>query len=332
MQLSTSFQLAVELTNRCNFSCVHCFRNNNSSDSPDFPLSFYEKILKEARSYRAKYIAFTGGEPTLHPEFETILALTAEYDYSWTLVTNGWTFESCYPLLLDYRDNLHAIAFSLDGAKEHTHDTIRRQPGSYKRVIRACMICYYKHIPFSLSMTIQRANVGEIDDLLELAAKLGAEEVNLASAQLTKELVSQNLALSPYERKHLQHKLFSLEESSPLPINVLFDLYLENPFFPCQTLRMSMLYFDYLGRMKFCCQLPVSEHDNSDVLGYLGNESLWDCHRNLIREVAKFQQVKLQRVEQQDLTDHEFFPCYYCAQYFHKLDWLKNFPHSAWNK
>ena len=93
------------------------------------------------------------------------------------------------------------------------------------------MISYYKHIPFSLSMTIQRANVGEIDDLIELAAKLGAEEVNLASAQLTKKLVSQNLALSPRERKHLQHRLFSLEESSPLPVNVLFDLYLENPFF-----------------------------------------------------------------------------------------------------
>ena len=193
MQFSTSFQLAVELTNRCNFSCVHCFRNNNCSGSPDFPLSFYEKILKEAHSYRARHIALTGGEPTLHPEFETILALTAEYDYSWILVTNGWTFESCYPLLLDYRDNLHAVAFSLDGAKEHTHDTIRRQSGSYKRVIEACMISYYKHIPFSLSMTIQRANVGEIDDLIELAAKLGAEEVNLASAQLTKKLVSQTL-------------------------------------------------------------------------------------------------------------------------------------------
>ena len=68
------------------------------------------------------------------------------------------------------------------------------------------------------------------------------------------------------------------------------------------------------------------------------SSDIWEMHRFGIatgissRKFAKFQQVKLQRVEQQDLTDHEFFPCYYCAQYFHKLDWLKDFPHSAWNK
>lgn len=333
MRRSTFFQFAVELTNRCQFSCAHCFRCNNHADAPDFPLPLYEKVLKGAQSYRAGYVVLTGGEPTLHPEFEAVLALTAQYGFRCTLVTNGWTFERMYPLLLRYRDHVHAVVFSLDGAAKQTHDTIRRQPGSHTRVLRACMTCYYTHLPFSLSMAVQRANVEEITGLINLASKLGAEEVNVACAQLTQELVSQDLALSPQERKQLQPKLLALQASSSLPVNVLFDMYLENPFFPCQTLCMATLHFDHRGQAIFCGQLPssLSDREDSAILGHIGNSSLWDCHRNLLRKIAEFQQVKLQRVEQQDLTDNEFFPCYYCAHYFHRLDWLKDFPLSAWN-
>jgi hypothetical protein len=48
--------------------------------------------------------------------------------------------------------------------------------------------------------------------------------------------------------------------------------------------------------------------------------------------VAEFQNEKIQRVEANALTSNDYFPCFYCANYFHKLDWLKDFPDSEWAK
>ncbi|GAK56059.1 hypothetical protein U27_03021 [Candidatus Vecturithrix granuli] len=331
-----AFHLAVELTNRCNFSCIHCFRENNITENPDIPVEVYEKFLKESLSYKSPYITLTGGgEPTLHQDFEAILALTARYHYAYTLITNGWTFETVYPLLDRFRTNLHTVVLSLDGATEETHDAIRQQPGSYRKVIQACMICYYKQIPFQLTMTVHRLNFSEIDEFLVLASKLGATEVNLGPAQLTKKLVSKGLALSPQERKQLHAKNLSLEENPLLPVNIGFDYFIENPCVPCYTLRMSSLLLDYDGHVRFCCQLSGyedhAETGGLDMIEDLRQSSVWECHRALVRKITTFQEEKIRRIEQQTFTENEHFPCYYCAKYFHKLDWLKDFPDSEWS-
>lgn len=336
MNYSTSFFLVVELTNRCNFSCIHCFRTNNIASQPDLPIEVYEKFLQEAHLYQNPHISLTGGgEPTLHQEFETILAMTARHGYTYTLVTNGWTFERIYPLLLKYRNTLYTVAFSLDGATEATHDGIRQQPGSYQRVLQACMICYYKQIPFRLTMTLHRRNVQEIDQFFELAATVGADEVNIGSAQLTPQLVSQHLALSPQERRRIESRLTGLDDdATPIPVNLGFDFFIRNPCFPCKPLQTSTLVLDYTGHIRFCCQLTgyhtKQEHTADDILGDLRDTPLWECHRAFVQKIAAFQDEKIRRLAQNALTDHDYFPCFYCAKYFHKLDWLAEFPDSEW--
>ncbi len=336
MLLPTNFHLIAELTNRCNLSCLHCFRTNNIADTPDLPLDLYEKFLHEALPYRSRHITLTGGgEPTLHQQFEAVLALTRRYAYTFTLVTNGWTFEHIYPVLAEYRRNVHTVVISLDGACEATHDKIRRQPGSYQKVIQAGMLCYYKQIPFRLSMVNHRLNIHEIKDFLALALKLGAEAAHLGSAQLTEALVSHHAALSPEERKTLHTTLLELEDNCAIEVHPVFDFYIDNPVFACQPLRMSSLTLNYRGHLRFCCQLSgyrdTGQDDDADILGDLRVTSTGDCHRKLVRLAAKFQEDKIQVVQQHGLTENEHFPCFYCAKYFHKLDWLKQFPDSEWS-
>ncbi len=328
-----AFHLAAELTNRCNLNCVHCFRTNNTAAQPDLAIDVYEKFLRESLSYRSQHITLTGGgEPTLHQDFEVILDLTARYNYTYTLITNGWTFEQTYPLFARYRSNLRSIVFSLDGAKAETHDSIRQRAGAYQKVLQACLICYYKQIPFQLTMTVNRLNVEEIEDFVSLASKLGAEEVNLGAAQLTEKLVAQELALSPRQRKDLHTGILALTERATLPVNPGFDFFIENPLVPCYPLRMSTLLLDYGGRIRFCCQL--SGYDTGagkDILCDLHESSVWECHQTLVQRVAEFQHEKIRRIEQRALTENDHFPCYYCAKYFQKLEWLKNFPESEWS-
>lgn len=335
MRVSTYFYLTVELTNRCQFSCLHCLRGNNAMSDTDLPLELYEKLLREAQAYRSPLVCLTGGEPTLHQDFEKILAMTEDYQYPFALVTNGWEFERIYPIVVRYSAYLHSVTISMDGAEEATHDMIRQQSGSFQKAVQACMICYRKHIPFSLSMTLNRANAHEVTDFLDLASKLGASEVNLAYAQLTRQLVSQHLALSPQERREGQGTLFSLDEQASIDVNPMFDFFIDNPIFPCQAMRAGGITVDYTGHVRFCSLLSGNRGNTHscerDIIGSLKETSLYECHAELVKKAAEFQQEKIRAITQKTLKDHDLFPCFYCAKYFHKLDWLHDFPESEWN-
>jgi organic radical activating enzyme len=59
----------INITDKCNFHCVHCF--NNGPSQPKH-MSVEDAVLaaQKAANPFLKYITVNGGEPTLHPEFD----------------------------------------------------------------------------------------------------------------------------------------------------------------------------------------------------------------------------------------------------------------------
>ena len=66
-------EIIIELTNRCNFSCPFCYKNAQKNGN----FLDYNEIAKIYHLIRGKvkYIQLTGGEPTMHPDFEKIVEL-----------------------------------------------------------------------------------------------------------------------------------------------------------------------------------------------------------------------------------------------------------------
>ena len=66
-------RLAVELANICNLHCSYCLRSEEalySDRAKFFPLALLARIVKDAGEVAAiSRVIFTGGEPTLHPQF-----------------------------------------------------------------------------------------------------------------------------------------------------------------------------------------------------------------------------------------------------------------------
>jgi MoaA/NifB/PqqE/SkfB family radical SAM enzyme len=101
--LSNRYQIIWDLGRRCSYSCSYCppHRNNKTSpfvtydnlcqtmDKIDEYSSLYDSFRKRPSK---KKLSFTGGEPTVHPDFFNFLEyLKNEYsDYSRGLTTNGW--------------------------------------------------------------------------------------------------------------------------------------------------------------------------------------------------------------------------------------------------
>jgi MoaA/NifB/PqqE/SkfB family radical SAM enzyme len=317
--------IAFHVTDRCQLDCQHCLRDPELTPK-DLPLSLMAKVMSEAKSiYRSAQVALTGGEPTLHPEFEGILDAIVANDFTWHLVTNGKRF----PRLIEQikavperRARLTAVNFSLDGATEATHDGIRGK-GSFREVMLGATLCTAHGIPFLLQMVINAKNVSEIEALGMLASQVGANRVSYSMLQPTGTLHDAALYLSPSAWRDAQDRIERLGTMLRIPVGMPEGFYTEQPFHVCEPFKSQQLHVDVKGRLNLCCQHSGVPGDDtrSDVAGDLNEMTLIEAHRRLLGIIHQAQSDKLARMAKGPLTDWEHFPCNDCMKYFGKPHW-----------
>lgn len=115
----------LELTNRCNLRCIHCY-NNSEVSLPQEQMCFDDwlRIIEEAYKLGCKKLQFIGGEPFLLGDNLIRLADHAiKIGYEFVEVfTNGTCISTKH---LDFIiKNKIAIALSVYGAKPLIHDKI----------------------------------------------------------------------------------------------------------------------------------------------------------------------------------------------------------------
>ncbi len=117
----------VDLTNRCNMNCPICFANANQQGyiyEPDF-----ETICKMLDTLRAEEpikcaaVQFSGGEPTIHPQFLEIIKAAKEKKFSQVMVaTNGIEFSKRYDFFkAASQAGLNTVYLSFDGVTDDVY-------------------------------------------------------------------------------------------------------------------------------------------------------------------------------------------------------------------
>ena len=130
------FQVAGTL---CNLACTHCFVSSSPTNRTHEFLSLAQirPFLDEAVTLGVKELYFTGGEPFLNPEMESILEAALRVAPA-TVLTNGLLLdpERCRRLshLADRTDYSLDFRVSLDGFSPETNDPIRGD-GTFDRIL-----------------------------------------------------------------------------------------------------------------------------------------------------------------------------------------------------
>jgi len=124
------------VTTHCNLNCVYCEdfgARRNVTQSTPLPLPKAKQLLSIIRQATDSLI-FTGGEPLLYPDFESLAAHARRRlrFRSLTLLTNG----TLLPEHADVLRYLTRLVISLDSVDAQTWDqTIRAAPGTAQAVI-----------------------------------------------------------------------------------------------------------------------------------------------------------------------------------------------------
>lgn len=315
-------KVIVELTDRCNLVCEHCFSGRHGGRD-DLPLDVLQRILTDAKSCGFERIGFTGGDPTVHRQFAEALRLTCEAGYEFGLNTNGWNFVAVHPLFLRHRERLHVITFSLDGASEAIHDA-QRGRGSFRRLMQAVSLCVVNDLPFTFNTVVTTRNLHELETVAHLAMRLGSRGLRFGHLMPTPLTSARGLDLSPAERKRVEARIWHWRRTASFPITMAAG-YHTTDLFPCTALNLQEVNVDCRGYLTLCCNLSGhgSGLGQGDVIGNLRETRFAEAFQHLKEENARFRAAKLARLDGSHFTDTDFFHCWYCSNHYRKLDWLK---------
>ncbi len=181
--MSEYFYLQWHLTNRCKNRCLHCYQT--SFDGKDVSYERAKIIVEDFANCCSTletdpYIALTGGDPLLNPDFWKILNLVRQLTPSISILGNPELLitDNCKPIekLKDF--DIHDYQLSLDGS-QLTHDRIR-SVGSFDRTIKAIKCLVKAQIPVTVMSTISKDNCSEMVDILRLCHSFGVSEWSFA--------------------------------------------------------------------------------------------------------------------------------------------------------
>ena len=322
--------LLIELTNRCNLNCRHCYDDRHGGhDEIQWPVM--EKILGRAGANGFDTIVLTGGEPTLHSQFPRIVRRVYEAGYKFGFVSNGQNFPAIYPQLKPFVDRLETVTFSLEGAVAASHDRLRGR-GTFVNLLKAVSVCVAKDIRFTFNTVLTARTVREIKPLTNLARQLGSDGIRFGQLMLTPVAMDHGLAVSPRMIKAAADQIDELNASSAFPIGRGPGFYTAS-LFPCAALQLNELTVTCSGHLALCCHLPdhgdrLLRHDPQLDLNTTEFEAAYQTWKTMLQG---YKSSKANYFHENRKGGIEHLPCWFCQRRSGQLNWLKNHADTPWS-
>jgi MoaA/NifB/PqqE/SkfB family radical SAM enzyme len=96
--------------------CKHCYQRAGCPLSSELTLEEKLKVVEELDKAGVASLAFSGGEPTIHPDYLTVVKAAAKRGFYMAVATNGWKYADIEELKKAVEAGLRYIEVSVDSA------------------------------------------------------------------------------------------------------------------------------------------------------------------------------------------------------------------------
>ena len=174
--------LLAELTYACPLQCPYC---SNPVDfarvKTELTTEEWRRVLTEARAMGATQLGFSGGEPLVRRDLETLIAHARALGYYTNLITSGLGMDEAR--VQAFREaGLDHIQLSFQSSEKAQNDFIAGCEAFQHKLAMARAVKQSGY-PMVLCFVIHRDNIDRIEDMLRLAVDLQADYVELATTQ-----------------------------------------------------------------------------------------------------------------------------------------------------
>jgi pyrroloquinoline quinone biosynthesis protein E len=175
--------LLAEITYRCPLHCAFCYNPTDYANHTknELDTKSWIKVLNQARDLGALQLGISGGEPLLRDDIEIIVEEAHQLGYYSNLITSGVG-------LTDKRidafkkGGLDHIQLSMHDITEEISNFVT-DTKTFKLKQKVAAMIKDRGYPMVLNVVIHRYNIDHIQEILEMAEKLGADYVELANTQ-----------------------------------------------------------------------------------------------------------------------------------------------------
>jgi Fe-coproporphyrin III synthase len=171
-------QIGVDVTNRCNMQCLHCFNLSGKRLKRD-ELSDEEllDLARQIADFEPMGMCVCGGEPLLRAKtVVNMVTILSPHVAQINMVTNGLLVTA--EIARQLKDaGIYGVQVSLDGATPEAYEFLRRTPGGFQKAVRAIELLKQAGIETAVAFAPTRRNIDDFDRFIELARDLGLSEI-----------------------------------------------------------------------------------------------------------------------------------------------------------
>lgn len=174
--------LLAELTYACPLQCPYCSNPLELGRRRDeLDTETWLRVLREARDMGATQLGFSGGEPLVRQDLETLVEEARRLGFYTNLITSSVGMDDARVERLRAA-GLDHIQISFQASDEELNDLLAGTSAfeHKKAMARAVKRAGF---PMVLNFVLHRDNIGRMDDILQLAHALEADYVELANTQ-----------------------------------------------------------------------------------------------------------------------------------------------------
>ena len=138
--------VALNISDRCNLRCLHCYNASGEGICRDMNLEGLKHAADLLLKLKPLNICICGGEPLCSPHLMPLLDYLKSRVPQISMVTNGYLMDEQTAQKL-VACGVRSVQVSLDGAYAWQHDTLRGREGAFDRAINAIRLLRQAHMP-----------------------------------------------------------------------------------------------------------------------------------------------------------------------------------------
>lgn len=256
----------IQLTERCNLHCEHCFVSAESrGDMMDFD-KFKKLIIPQLVKSNVNKVTLTGGEPFVYPQLIDVIKLLVDEDIEVSICTNATLITKEFLQKIDEDKNIH-FNVSLDGFSSDSHGMFRgnNDPQVFKKIIRNIEMLGERGVLNGILVTPNKyASIEEYEKICEFAKKNHAKYVLMNPlSEFGRGETNIKLAMENIQMREIRNLTKKYSDDEMDVIYIRFPNSEKKPLSDCVAGRIMYIFTN--GDIAYCPYLVFAASDTGSL-------------------------------------------------------------------
>lgn len=169
-------RLFIEITARCNLTCLHCYGNFKPLEQHQLSFSAFIKVVNQAASCGIYRVDMTGGEPLIHPQISSMIQCLQRNGMLYTLFSNMTLLDAnLYSLICNYKPEY--VVTSVESYRPEIHNNFRMGRYAHEKTVNNIKLLTKAGIKVKVNLVLGAHNIDDFDETVSWLNDLGVSEI-----------------------------------------------------------------------------------------------------------------------------------------------------------